>query len=106
MNPAHKVIANVTWYRDSSFYISDRRVANYHKLLDRVSTLHKLVNEAICDLYWGGEDFTISAPKGDDTLTALQNDLEEYEYLLQTYRLDTDALLAELVAADISRNIN
>lgn len=104
----HK-IADIRWYKAESFWFSDKRLAKYHNLLDRISTLEDLLEDyASYDYIWDDEIedevYTFCGyyiPSHSEYAIALHNDLEEYRHLLTTFQIDTSNLVSELIADNI-----
>lgn len=101
---------DIKWYREESFYIVDRRLANYHKLQDRLKTINSLAiefeyimdyvyngydEEPIYKYSWGVSDYSAS----------IRNDLEEYAYLIKSIDFDKVEVLTELIDADMNKHL-
>jgi hypothetical protein len=103
-------LTDVNWYHQPSFYISDKKVAKYHVLKDRLNTLVDLAMEyEDGDYIWNGYDETcevfgyLDPTDTDYSGKALLRDIEEYQHYLSAYDpVPMDCIVSELIAENIS----
>lgn len=106
-NPGLTKVADIRWYRAESFWITDRTVARYHRLFDRVQVLEDLLEAyANYDYIWDddSEDEYLTLcgydiPYHDEAAKALLTDWEEYKHLLTTFNHSSpEDIVSELLA--------